>query len=100
MRKVLQTIPIGQHVLRDDLKIRFRGPILFQYQGPETNRGLFSGGAQVSHPASLKKGDIAMLQRGFYVILPPEQLSLECLPAEQFIRTWWITWARLITPGY
>ena len=34
---------------------------------------------------SLKKGDIAMPQRGFYVILPPEYRSLGCLPAEQFI---------------
>lgn len=34
---------------------------------------------------SLKKGDIAMPQRGFYVILPPEYRSLGCVPAEQFI---------------
>ena len=32
-----------------------------------------------------KKGDIAMPQRGFYVIVPPEYRSLGCLPAEQFI---------------
>lgn len=34
---------------------------------------------------SLKKGDIAMPHRGFYVILPPEYRSLGCRPAEQFI---------------
>jgi len=34
---------------------------------------------------SLKKGDIAMPQRGFYVVLPPEYRLLGCLPAEQFI---------------
>jgi predicted transcriptional regulator of viral defense system len=34
---------------------------------------------------SLKKGDIAMPYRGFYVILPPEYRSLGCRPAEQFI---------------
>jgi predicted transcriptional regulator of viral defense system len=32
-----------------------------------------------------QKGDIAMPQRGFYVIVPPEYRSLGCLPAEQFI---------------
>ena len=34
---------------------------------------------------SLKKRDIAMPYRGFYVIIPPEYRSLGCLPAEQFI---------------
>ena len=34
---------------------------------------------------SLKKGDIVMPHRGFYVILPPEYRSLGCRPAEQFI---------------
>jgi predicted transcriptional regulator of viral defense system len=34
---------------------------------------------------SLKKGDIAMPHRGFYVILPPEYRSLGCRPAEQFM---------------
>lgn len=34
---------------------------------------------------SLKKGEIAMPQRGFYVILPPEYRSMGCRPAEQFI---------------
>lgn len=33
----------------------------------------------------IKKGHIAMPLRGFYVIVPPEYLSLGCLPAEQFI---------------
>ena len=32
-----------------------------------------------------KKGEIAMPQRGFYVILRPEYRALGCLPAEQFI---------------
>lgn len=33
----------------------------------------------------LKKGNIVMPLRGFYVIVPPEYRSLGCLPAEQFI---------------
>jgi predicted transcriptional regulator of viral defense system len=33
----------------------------------------------------LKKGEVAMPLRGFYVIVPPEYRSLGCLPAEQFI---------------
>ena len=34
---------------------------------------------------SLKKGEIAMPLRGFYVIVPPEYRSMACLPAEQFM---------------
>ncbi len=34
---------------------------------------------------SLKRGEIAMPHRGFYVILPPEYRSMGCRPAEQFI---------------
>ena len=33
----------------------------------------------------LKKGEIAMPLRGFYVIVPPEYRSLGCRPADQFI---------------
>lgn len=33
----------------------------------------------------LKKGEVAMPLRGFYVIVPPEYRSFACLPAEQFI---------------
>lgn len=34
---------------------------------------------------SIKKGELAMPYRGFYVIVPPEYRSLGCRPAEQFI---------------
>lgn len=34
---------------------------------------------------SVKKGDLAMPYRGFYVIVPPEYRSIGCRPAEQFI---------------
>lgn len=33
----------------------------------------------------IKKGELAMPYRGFYVIVPPEYRSLGCRPAEQFI---------------
>ncbi len=33
----------------------------------------------------MKKGAIAMLHQGFYVIVPPEYRSMGCRPAEQFI---------------
>jgi predicted transcriptional regulator of viral defense system len=33
----------------------------------------------------LKKGQIAMPHRGFYVIVPPEYRAIGCLPAEQFV---------------
>lgn len=33
----------------------------------------------------IKQGQIASPARGFYVIVPPEYRSLECLPADQFI---------------
>jgi predicted transcriptional regulator of viral defense system len=31
------------------------------------------------------KGKLATPQRGFYVVIPPEYISLGCLPAEQFV---------------
>ena len=57
------------------------------FTGAEAAQALGSG--VIATRAALRrlrhKGEIAMPFRGFYVIVPPELRSLECLPANQFI---------------
>lgn len=57
------------------------------FSGVEATQALGSG--VIATRAALRrlrlKGEIAMPFRGFYVIVPPEQRTLGCLPANQFL---------------
>ena len=62
-----------------------KGRSSFSYKDIEKQINLSSMAIKAALRRLQKKGEIAMPYRGFYVIVPPEYRTLECLPAEQFI---------------
>ena len=67
------------------LKIASEGRSCFSFDDLKQTVDSSSEALKSALRRSLKKGEIAMPQRGFYVILPPEYRSIGCRPAEQFI---------------
>lgn len=61
------------------------GRHLFTTSEARTALGVSADAVKLALNRLVKHGHIASPSRGFYVIVPPEYRSLECLPAEQFI---------------
>src|SRR6202158_2106996 len=61
------------------------GRYLFDSTEAQVGLGISAATAKVALNRLAKHGAIASPARGFYVIVPPEYRSLDCLPADQFI---------------
>lgn len=73
-------------MLADEIsKLASQGRSCFGFDELQSRMSSTPGALKAALRRLLKKGDLAMPLRGFYVIVPPEYRALGCRPAEQFL---------------
>lgn len=73
-------------MLADEIsKLASQGRSCFGFDELQSRMGSTPGALKAALRRLLKKGELAMPLRGFYVIIPPEYRALGCRPAEQFL---------------